>query len=215
MPTAAGWLNNPGTSWGTALYNANTDDRYYKTFNLSGVNAATIETYVGVNVINGDFFNINFKSTGGDPFAAGGTNLSSVTNWHDGILYANPSGQLNITPCISATCSIGFQLLSGAATPKDFGVEMTNFSITTLTLNNTSYNTIDGTSMASPEVAGVAALVWAHNPLYTYADVANAIKNGGRPTPALSGKTTTGKAVDALGSLAYINPPTGIAVVVH
>ena len=92
---------------------------------------------------------------------------------------------------------------------------MSNFKITTLTLNNTSYNTIDGTSMATPEVAGVAALVWAHNPLYTYTDVANAIKNGGRSVAALSGKTTTGKAVDAMGALAYINPPTGIAVVVH
>ena len=69
--------------------------------------------------------------------------------------------------------------------------------------------------MSAPEVAGVAALVWAHNPQYTYADVANAIKNGGRSIAALSGKTTTGKAVDAMGSLAYINPPTGIAVVVH
>ena len=69
--------------------------------------------------------------------------------------------------------------------------------------------------MATPEVAGVAALVWAHNPLYNYTDVVAAIKNGGRPVSALSGKTTTGKAVDAMGSLAYINPPTGIAVVVH
>ena len=92
---------------------------------------------------------------------------------------------------------------------------MTNFSITTLTLTNTATNTISGTSMATPEVVGVAALVWAHNPSYTYADVANAIKNGGRSISALTGKTTTGKAVDALGALTYINPPTGIAVVVH
>lgn len=212
--SASGFLFDPFGTWGTTLYNANTDDRAYKTFNLAGVNAATMEAYVGINVINGDFFNVNYKSTGGDPFV-GGVQATSVTNWHDGSALVYPSGQINITPCISATCSIGFQLLSGATTPKDIGVEMTNFSITTLTLNNTSYNTIDGTSMASPEVAGVAALVWAHNPLFTYADVANAVKYGGRPTPALSGKTTTGKAVDALGSLAYINPPTGIAVVVH
>jgi subtilisin family serine protease len=92
---------------------------------------------------------------------------------------------------------------------------MTNFAITTMTLNSTSYNTINGTSMASPQVAGIAALVWAHNPLFTYADVAGAVKNGGDSIPALSGKTTTGKAVDAMGSLTYINPPTGIAVTVQ
>jgi subtilisin family serine protease len=69
--------------------------------------------------------------------------------------------------------------------------------------------------MATPEVAGVAALVWSHNPQFTYTDVVNAIKQGGRSIPALTGKTTTGKAVDALGALTYIAPPTGITVKVQ
>ena len=212
--TTGGYLIDPTTGWGTTLYNANTDDRAYKTFNLTGTNVALLEAYAAINVKSGDYFNVNYKSAGGDPFV-GGTTVAAVTNWHDGNSSTYPSGKINITPCISSTCSIGVQLLSGATLPKDIGVAMTNFSITTLALNGTSYNTLNGTSMATPEVAGVAALVWAHNPLYTYADVANAIKNGGRSIPALSGKTTTGKAVDAMGSLAYINPPTGIAVVVH
>ena len=33
--------------------------------------------------------------------------------------------------------------------------------------------------------------------------------------PALSGKTTTGRAVDAMASLAYINPPTGLSAAVQ
>jgi subtilisin family serine protease len=132
----------------------------------------------------------------------------------DGIT-AWKSAQYDISPCISATCSIGFQLTSALASTRDIGVAMTNLSIRTLTLNSTSYNTIDGTSMATPEVAGVAALVWAHNPLYTYADVASAIKNGGVAAASLSGKTTTGKSVDAMGALSYIHQPTGVSVVVH
>ncbi|MEQ1556495.1 MAG: S8 family serine peptidase, partial [Gallionella sp.] len=95
------------------------------------------------------------------------------------------------------------------------GVGIVGFTIDTLTLNSTAQNTIDGTSMASPQVAGVAALVWSHNPLFNYADVANAIKDSGRPTPSLAGKTTTGKAVDAMRALSYINQPSGISVVVH
>ena len=214
-PTTNGYLIDPATSWGTRLYNANTDDRVYKTFNLAGVDAAVINEAAAINVKSGDYFLVNYNSGGGDPsFGGTGTVAKTYTNWHDSNrLYY--SGEINITPCISPTCSIGIQLLSGATLPKDIGVAMTHLNITTLTLNTTSYDTIDGTSMATPEVAGVAALVWAHNPLYTYADVANAIKNGGRSLPTLSGKTTTGKAVDAMGSLAYINPPTGITVVVH
>lgn len=211
--TTGGWMIDPTTNWGTNLYNANTDDRAYKTFSISGVNSATLEAYEGINVQNGDYFNVNYKGAGGDPFA-GGTNVANFTNRNDGT--ASVYRQVvNITPCISATCSVGFQLTSAPTSVRNFGVAMTNFSITTLTLNTTSYKTIDGTSMATPEVAGIAALVWAHNPLYTYTDVANAIEKGGRATPSLAGKTTTGKAVDAMGALAYINPPTGIAVVVH
>lgn len=213
--TTGGWLIDPTTNnWGTTLYNANTDDRAYKSFNLAGTNTAFLEAYAAINVKNLDYFNVNYTNAGGDPFAVGGTNIVAVTNAATGMTVTY-SGKIIITPCISATCSVGFQLKSAPASVRDIGVATTNLSITTLTLNTTSYNTINGTSMATPEVAGVAALVWAYNPQYTYTDVANAIKNGGRSIPALSGKTTTGNAVDAMGALAYINPPTGIAVVVH
>jgi len=216
--TTNGYLIDPATGWGTTLYNANTDDRAYKTFNLAGTNAAILEADAGINVKSGDYFLVNYNSAGGDPSyftGSTGTVAKAYTNWHDGSTYIYPSGKIDITPCISSTCSIGIQLLSDATLPKDIGVEITNLSINTLALNTNSYNTLNGTSMATPEVVGVAALVWAHNPLYTYSDVENAIKNGGRTIPSLSGKTTTGKAVDAMGALAYINPPTGIAIVVH
>lgn len=212
----AGFIGDPTdpiTGWGTKLYNANTDDRAYKTFNLAGVNYASASLVAAINVKAGDVLNLNFKAAGGDPFVTG-TNALTGTNMADGLMY-NTKVTADISACISATCSVGLQLLSAPTSLGDIGVVSPFFSINTVTLNTTSQNTIDGTSMATPQVTGVAALVWAHNPLFTYADVVNAIKQGGRSIPALAGKTTTGKAVDALGALSYINQPSGNAVVVH
>jgi len=208
-------LTPTGSQWGFTKYNAGTDDRTYKTFNLAGTNTnvALLSVSAAANLINGDFLNANFKAIGGDPFTAG-TNVFSGTNAKDGFILT-PSPKFDISACISTTCSIGFQLTSTPTSLRDTGVAIANFRIDTVTLNSTAQNTINGTSMATPQVAGVAALVWSHNPMFTYADVANAIKDSGRPTPSLAGKTTTGKAVDAMRALSYINQPSGLSVVVH
>ena len=89
------------------------------------------------------------------------------------------------------------------------------FGIETLTLDTTTYRIANGTSMASPMVAGLAAMLRARNPQYTYADVVNSMKQRGRAVAALAGKTTTGKAIDVMSSLAYINPPTGLTATVE
>jgi subtilisin family serine protease len=104
------------------------------------------------------------------------------------------------------------------ATSVDVGAPGTNILSTWAGAgsNNSSYETMNGTSMAAPEVAGLAAMLRAYNPQYTYADTVGAIRNGGRSVPALAaGKTTTGKAVDVMSSLAYINPPTGLTATVR
>lgn len=106
---------------------------------------------------------------------------------------------------------------SWGATSVDVGAPGTNILSTWAGAgsNNTSYKTIDGTSMASPEVAGLATMLRAFNPQYTFVDTVNAIKNGGRSISALAGRTTAGKAVDVMSSLAYINPPKGLTATVQ
>ncbi|NWG71339.1 MAG: S8 family serine peptidase [Parvularculaceae bacterium] len=62
-----------------------------------------------------------------------------------------------------------------------------------------SYASYSGTSMATPHVAGAAAMYKALNPGATAAQVKAAILNGGVPTPSLSGKTITGDRLDVSG----------------
>lgn len=190
---------------------ANSSNEYvWKEFNLSGVSAATVNYYAGFALEeNTDYIILSAKSGGGNP-SAGGTGIIGYTGTTNGSLM---SEEYDLTPHKSANTSVGFNLISNA-TVNDYGMAILNFYIKKLILNTTSYNVISGTSMASPHVAGLAALIWGHNPSYTYSDVVNAIKAGGVDTSSLSGKTSTGKAVSAIGSLIYINAPTGVGATI-
>jgi thermitase len=65
-----------------------------------------------------------------------------------------------------------------------------------------SYVTFQGTSMATPHVAGVAALVRAADPGISDTQVVEAIEAGGTPLASLAGKTTSGRTADAAGAIA-------------
>ena len=199
------------TTWPTGTYQANVNQHDYKTFNLSGNSVAVLNFSLAGIVNTGDAFGVAMSPTGGDPFFGGSTLGSGSFNSPTSFL----SQSFNITPCITATCTLGFSLTSTASSTGAMGPAVTYFSIDELALNASSYNTIDGTSMASPAVAGLATMLRAYNPQYTSADVVAAIENAGRLTNSLAGKTTTGKAVDVMASLAYINAPTGLAATVQ
>lgn len=90
------------------------------------------------------------------------------------------------------------------ATSVDLGAP--GVSILSTTPNN-NYSYYDGTSMATPHVAGTAALLYGAHPDWTYAQVRDRIFNTARPIAALSGKTVTGGTLDAGAALSGATPP--------
>ncbi len=185
------------------MYANNVDAKVFKSFDLTGVTAVSLYFYASLNLKNGDVASVAYKNSAGDPFN-GGVLYAEASNMHTGTNLEFVT--VDLTGCMVANCSFGFSLKTNAA-DVDNGVAIAGFDIIKLSVNPNSYATLNGTSMAAPHVAGLAALVWSANPDYSAGDVIDAIKNGGRTVSALSSKTTTGKAADALGALSYIQKP--------
>ena len=64
-----------------------------------------------------------------------------------------------------------------------------------------TYERLSGTSMATPHVAGVAALAWGYRPGASYHDVRSALLAGADAKASLSGKVLTGGRLNASGTL--------------
>lgn len=68
------------------------------------------------------------------------------------------------------------------------------------TIPGSSYGVFSGTSMAAPEVTGLAALLAAQSPTRDWRSIKNLILAGGDSIPALS-QTVTGRRMNAFGSM--------------
>ena len=70
-----------------------------------------------------------------------------------------------------------------------------------------NYGFLSGTSMATPQVAGAAALLLAKNPDLTAAQLKHALMSTTVPLPALAGKVVTGGRIDVNAALASVPAP--------
>lgn len=72
------------------------------------------------------------------------------------------------------------------------------------------YGYMDGTSMATPQVVGLASLAWSYRPDLGYSEIKKAILDNGDAVASLAGKTVTGKRINAYNTLLALTNP-GIA----
>jgi len=72
-----------------------------------------------------------------------------------------------------------------------------------------AYDYSDGTSMATPHVAGLAALIWGAKPDLNYSQVRTLILNQGDSLASLTNYVATGKRINAYNSLAVFKPILG------
>ena len=205
----SGFDLTPPLGPGNYTYEEGVDDTAYVINNLLGYDVTTIEFEADLWVNQGDTVRVVYDDSGSGSIPTTTVPGSEYSFALAGALV--PFGFELPTSC-ATNCSVGFNLQSDTDGNVGYGIDITNVLIKGLAKNNSTYAFYRGTSMATPHVAAVAALAKAKNPNYTYLDIVNAVKFSGDSIGSLSGKTSTGRAVDAYKAITYINAPRGLSV---
>jgi subtilisin family serine protease len=121
---------------------------------------------------------------------------------------------IDISPFDGGPLYLRFGLASDGDTPMD-GVYVDNIRVNCLTSTYSGGGAselvyLSGTSMATPHVAGVAALVLARSPSLTTAGLRSALVDTGDVLPGLaatSGFTSSGRSLNAFAAVSAASPP--------
>lgn len=209
---AGGFMQYPAAWNGTStLYSANANDTAYTTVDMSGTTGGVAYITVRGDAEAGyDFLDVYEKATAGDP-VAGGTQIGALSGSSGGGLAA---GTATLTACAgSATCSLGFNFNSDN-TNQRVGYRIERLQIDKKIAGVQGLDGLNGTSMATPHVAGLAALVKANNPAFTAADLRAAILTTGTKVTALTSRFATGAVINAAKAVKFVDAPTGVAAAV-
>jgi subtilisin family serine protease len=155
-------------------------------------------------------------SLGGGASLALDTAVQNAIN--DGVVMAVAAGNSNANACNYSPARAANAITVGATDRTDVRASYSNFgscldifapgtSITSAWINSsTAINTISGTSMASPHVAGVAAALLSANPTLSPADISSMLRSSATPNVVSSAGT------GSPNYLLYLDPAGGVIV---
>jgi subtilisin family serine protease len=155
-------------------------------------------------------------SLGGGASLALDTAVQNAIN--DGVVMAVAAGNSNANACNYSPARAANAITVGATDRTDVRASYSNFgscldifapgtSITSAWISSTTaINTISGTSMASPHVAGVAAALLSANPTFTPADISSMLRSSATPNVVSSAGT------GSPNYLLYLDPAGGAIV---
>jgi subtilisin family serine protease len=199
-------LVNPADWCSDGQYADNVDAVAYQTFDLSSpqVLGARYGYFNNLELAPGDSLQVNHKagSHPGNPFVNGTMDDKDTGETTDGAFHSND--EIGLANCVGHHCSIGFRLQTTSG-QSAHGVAIKNFVLEKVIKGTDATEFLSGTSMASPVVAGVAALAWSIVPDKDYNAIRDAVMHSGDTIPALEGKTTTGRAVNVFKALKAAN----------
>jgi len=170
------------------------------------------------------------NSWGGGPYSSSLNSAITAAKNADIVFVAaagNSSGDNDSTPTYPASYSQDNIVAVAATTSSDtlasfscYGSASVDIGAPGVAIYSTSfkgdssYESMDGTSMATPLVAGCLAILKAQYPQDHYTRLINRLYDGGTAISALSGKVKTGKRVNLLGALQAstgLGAPTGVS----